>query len=302
MLWTIWVAGCRPETAVLETAVNETPITQLSTAATPMTAVPGVAPQPYPPKANDSLLSAVNAPPTLTPYPTSTQTPTPLPTATPLPTPTPTPIGPCDERMPADDLFTIVTLTYGLSRHYQPDDLVLLTDYLPPDVTLGYPTEVREIILEPLIQLISAMHAAGLQPQIISGYRSYAAQAIAWDKWLREEPERASILSAPPGHSEHQLGVTIDFGSPELPDLVGIEDIQFHTYFYMTSEGVWLAQNAHRYGFTLSYPRGALEISGFYYEPWHFRYIGVETATMLYETGLFLTEYQLLNQPEPCLP
>jgi D-alanyl-D-alanine carboxypeptidase len=83
---------------------------------------------------------------------------------------------------------------------------------------------------------------------------------------------------------------------------VGSDDVEFHTYFYKTSEGIWLAENAHRYGFTLSYPREAFELTGFYYEPWHYRYVGVEMATMLKEIEMFLTEYQLLTQPEPCIP
>lgn len=235
---------------------------------------------------------------THTPQPTATATITPSPTAT----PTATPIGPCDARMPQDDLFTIVTQTYGLSRDYAPQDLVLLTDFLPVDVTLGYPTELRQVALGPLIQMIADMQNGGLQPWILSGYRSYSAQAISWEKWNREEPERAAILSARPGHSEHQLGTTLDFGSPELAEIVGIEDIEFHTYFYQTNEGIWLAENAHRYGFTLSYPRGAQELTGFFYEPWHFRYVGQEMATFLHESGTYLTEYQLINQPEPCIP
>lgn len=204
--------------------------------------------------------------------------------------------------MPEDDLFTIVTQTYGLSRDYEPADLVPLSDYLPVTVTLGYPTEVRRVVVEPLVQLIDDMHASGLRPTVNSGYRSYSAQVIAWNKWLGNQPETAAVFSAQPGHSEHQLGTTVDFGSPELPDIVGIEDVEFHTYFYQTSEGIWLAENAHRYGFTLSYPREAFELTGFYYEPWHYRYVGEEMATMLKEIDMFLTEYQLLTQPEPCIP
>lgn len=241
------------------------------------------------------------SPPPQTPTPQATASPTPTAILTVTPSPTPTP-GPCVARMPGADLLTLVTKTYGLSRDFAPTDLVSLNDYLPTAVTLGYPTDIREPVVAPLVAMIDEMVAAGLQPQILSGYRSYAAQAIAYDKWLREEPERASILSAPPGHSEHQLGTTLDFGSPELPEITGIEDIQFHTYFYQTSEGIWLLDNAYRFGFTLSYPREAYEITGFYYEPWHYRYVGVEMATQLKEMNLSLTEYLLISQPEPCIP
>jgi len=241
-----------------------------------------------------------------TPPPTATGTPSPPPTATasltPSPSPSPTPIGPCNQRVPEDDLLTIVTQTYGLSRNYEPADLMPLSESLPVTVTLGYPTEVRRVAVQPLVQLVNDMLASGLHPTVNSGYRSYAAQVIAWDKWLAKQPETVAVFSARPGHSEHQLGTTVDFGSPELPEIVGSEDVEFHTYFYKTSEGIWLAENAHRYGFTLSYPREAFELTGFYYEPWHYRYVGVEMATTLKEIEMFLTEYQLLTQPEPCIP
>jgi D-alanyl-D-alanine carboxypeptidase len=150
--------------------------------------------------------------------------------------------------------------------------------------------------------MIGDMEAAGLQPQVISGYRSYAAQAIAWAKWNESHPDTAAIVSAPPGHSEHQLGTTVDFGSPELPEIVGEEDIQFHTYFYKTSEGEWLLEHAHEYGFTLSYSREAFELTGLYYEPWHYRYVGRELATHLHDAGTTLTAYLLEQNPNPCLP
>ena len=84
--------------------------------------------------------------------------------------------------------------------------------------------------------------------------------------------------------------------------MVGQEDIEFHTYFYLTSEGQWLLEHAHEYGFTLSFPREAFELTGFYYEPWHYRYVGTEMAGFLQEVGMSLTEYQLLNSPPPCIP
>ncbi|HRO24464.1 MAG TPA: D-alanyl-D-alanine carboxypeptidase family protein, partial [Promineifilum sp.] len=87
-----------------------------------------------------------------------------------------------------------------------------------------------------------------------------------------------------------------------LTDIVGQEDVEFHTWFYKTSEGIWLLENAHKYGFTLSYPFEAFETTGFFYEPWHFRYVGVEMATFLHEQGISLTEHQLATEPPPCIP
>lgn len=208
----------------------------------------------------------------------------------------------CDQRIPDDSLNTIVTLNFGLSRDYAPADLVDLNDYLPQRVTKGYPTQLRQVAVEPLAQMIADMETAGLHPLVLSGYRSYSTQALAWAKWNESNPDSASIVSAPPGHSEHQLGVTIDFGSPELADIVGEENIEFHTYFYMTSEGQWLLEHAHEYGFTLSYPREAFEATGFYYEPWHYRYVGVEMAAQVREAGISFTEYLLAQNPQPCVP
>ena len=222
----------------------------------------------------------------------------------PVETEIPTPLPPvaCDERMPDSDLFTVVTKEYGLSKDYAPDDLVPLADHLPYGVTVGYPTEISEVMLQALVEMIDDMIAEDLQPWVLSGYRSYAAQAYSWDKWNRLYPETAAIVSALPGHSEHQLGTVIDFGSPELPGVVGQPGIEFHTYFYKTSEGQWLADNAYKYGFTLSFTEQAFDITGFYFEPWHYRYVGETMAAQLREQNLTLTEYKLLNEPLPCTP
>lgn len=272
-------------------------------AAVALSAAPTTIPDPltHPP-----VIVTATAAPTATPQPTGTLPPTLTPTATatatPIPTATPDRTIACSQRLPYDDLLTIVTLTYGLSRDYAPADLVPLAGYLPAEVTLGYPTEVRRVMAGPLTAMVTEMLAAGLEPRIISGYRSYSAQAIARQKWAEKEPDRVNILSAPPGFSEHQLGTVVDFGSPELPDIVGQEDIEFHTYFYKTSEGIWLAENAHRFGFTLSYPFEATDVTGFFYEPWHYRYVGPDMASQLRDLGRSLTEYQLETEPPPCVP
>lgn len=281
------LVACRPA-AVASVAV-------LPTLAAPATARPPVV-------VTASPTSAPTAAPTVAPSPTATSAPQPTAASTPAPSPTPNRDIPCSQRFADDGLLTVVTLTYGLSRDYVPRGLVPLDAYFSGDVTLGYPTELRHLVIGPLATMIADMQAAGLHPFIISGYRSYSAQAIARQKWVEQEPERVNILSAPPGFSEHQLGTVVDFGSPELPEIVGQEDIEFHTYFYKTSEGLWLADNAHRYGFTLSYPFEATEVTGFFYEPWHYRYVGVEMATQLYNDETSLTEHQLATEPPPCIP
>lgn len=261
------------------------------------TAVPTATPSPTATAtATETSTPRPTALPTATATETATATSTPTPTNTPIPptaTPTATPISVCNERIPSDHLLTIITRQFAVNKEYAPANLVYLRDYFGVWVTLGYATQVRAEIMDPLQQLIDDMHELGLRPTIISGYRSYTEQYVAWKKWHDQYPERANILSAPAGTSEHQLGTTVDFGSPEL-------DNKFHTYFYKTSEGAWLLENAHTYGFTLSYPYEAYEITQFFYEPWHYRYVGIELATSLKEQGLTLTEYQLNTMPAPC--
>lgn len=243
-------------------------------------------------------------PATITPLSTSTNSPkaTMPPTLNATVIPTPTTIDVCSVRQPSDDILVLVTLEYGLGQEYIPPNLIQISSKLPLTVTLGYPTELRSVALKPLSDMIGDMLKEGLRPQIISGYRSYSAQAIARSKWREKNPETAAIVSAPPGHSEHQLGTTVDFGSPELASIVGDNEVEFHTYFYQTSEGKWLQEHAHEYGFTLSYSRETFELTGLYYEPWHFRYIGRELATELKDKNLTLVEYLLENEPIPCIP
>lgn len=245
------------------------------------------------------------ATPTLRPTNTPTKIPTPTMTKTMVPTiPATATTNPslllslplCDERLPLDDLLTIITRQYPVSSDYVPADLVPLSNYFPYYVTVGYDTYIRQEVVEPLQNMINDMYKIdGLAPTILSGYRSYYSQVLARQKWEREYPDRADQLSAPPGTSEHQLGTTVDFGSPMLNN-------KFHTNFSRTPEGKWLSEHAHTYGFTLSYPMGSFAVTRFDYEPWHFRYVGADLATWLHNTGTTFTEHQLSVMPIPCRP
>ena len=294
-----FLIGCSSSESIeISQAVSDPALIRVASPVATITPIPTIPPPTGP-----------TARPTITPTPTDTLTPTPTSTASPTITLTPSPTATriaCSKRIPnQDDLLSIVTQTFALSREFKPDDLVSLADYFEFRITRGYPTQVREIIIGPLAEMISDMRAAGLDPYIISGYRSYASQEEAYQKWLQEEPDRVAILSARPGHSEHQLGTTVDFGSYSLIDYIDDSfspNTQFHTFFYKTPEGAWLLENAHNYGFTLSYPLEAFGITGFYYEPWHYRYVGVGNATVLHENRVSLTEYSLNQDPWPCIP
>lgn len=136
-----------------------------------------------------------------------------------------------------------------------------------------------------LEEMIAACEAAGYSCKITSGYRSYDRQVFLFERkvtklmgqgYSREAAEKETALSiAIPGTSEHQLGLAVDLKNGN------------GTYG-------WLAKNSWKYGFTMRYPFGKTDLTGIYYEPWHFRYVGLELAKELYDLGLCVEEYMNL--------
>jgi zinc D-Ala-D-Ala carboxypeptidase len=265
-------------------------------------------------QAAPALTPSATASPSPTASPTITNTPTFTPSPSPPPTPAPTlfPLPPqdpqaslvlCDKRRPAaDDLFAEVSANYGLDPNYVPADLVKLGNYLPGLVSLP-DNLLRLPAAQALGKMVKGMLADGLQPRILSTYRNYFEQAVAHQLWVVDDPAHADEISALPGHSEHQLGTVVDFSSPEIATLTGSTSDPFSPLFDQTSEGRWLAQHAFEYGFSMSSPQGALNLTGLAYEPWHYRYVGVDMATYLHASGYYLDEYLLKARPlMPCLP
>jgi D-alanyl-D-alanine carboxypeptidase len=212
-------------------------------------------------------------------------------------------LTPCNQRRPAaDDLFSEVSDNYGLDPNYVPPDLVRLGNYLSGRVTLP-DMLLRQPAAQALGKMVKAMLADGLAPTVLSAYRSYFEQAVAHNRWVVQDPANANDVSALPGHSEHQLGTVVDFGSPEIPALTGSTTDPFSTLFDRTSEGKWLAQHAYQYGFSMSSPPGAQALTSLAYEPWHYRYVGVEMASYLQASGYYLDGYLLKVRPlMPCQP
>ena len=134
--------------------------------------------------------------------------------------------------------------------------------------------------------LILAAKEAGFSLIAFSSFRSYDYQTNLYDKYVaRDGKANADRYSARPGHSEHQTGLAFDVGE------IGQEDLWLTSEFGETPAAKWLAKNAHHYGFILRYPEGKEDITGFMHESWHFRYLGKELATKVYESGLTLEEY-----------
>lgn len=146
---------------------------------------------------------------------------------------------------------------------------------LPADYDPGIKPEAYDAYLE----MKNAAANDGIALWIVSGYRSYYDQKIVYAGWVnRDGQEVADTYSSRPGHSDHQTGYTFDLNSLEQS-------------FADTAEGKWLAAHCAEYGFIIRYPNGKEMYTGYIYEPWHVRYIGVEKAKKITESGLSLEEY-----------
>ena len=129
------------------------------------------------------------------------------------------------------------------------------------------------------IQMRNAAEQDGISLFIVSGYRSYDDQDAIYARYAYNDgAEVADTYSSRPGHSDHQTGYTFDLNSLEQD-------------FADTAEGIWLAEHCAEYGFIIRYPKGKDAYTGYMYEPWHVRYIGVEKAKAITESGLSLEEY-----------
>lgn len=130
-----------------------------------------------------------------------------------------------------------------------------------------------------LQQLQNAAASNGHEMTLISGYRSYDYQASLYNGYVMMDGQAAADrYSARPGYSEHQTGLAFDIGKLD------------QNYGYSPA-GQWLAQHAHEYGFIIRYPQGKEHVTGYMYEPWHVRYLGVTLASNVYMSGLTLEEY-----------
>ncbi len=121
----------------------------------------------------------------------------------------------------------------------------------------------------------------GISLSIISGFRSYSTQSGLYNRYVaRDGKAAADTYSARAGHSEHQTGLAADINS-------------LNQSWINTPEGTWLNNNCYKYGFIIRYPKGKESLTGYMYEPWHIRYVGVDVATSLYNNGnwLSLEEY-----------
>jgi len=152
----------------------------------------------------------------------------------------------------------------------------------------GQPVDYR--IVEPLNAFIAAARAEGLSVYLSSAYRDYATQNYLYNRKIQQygDPAVAARIVAPPGTSEHQTGLALDITDRyyEMKDS-SLEN----TALYQ-----WMSAHCHEYGFIVRYPKDKEDVTGIIYEPWHFRYVGVEAATYIMENGLCLEEFLALYE------
>jgi D-alanyl-D-alanine carboxypeptidase len=185
------------------------------------------------------------------------------------------------------DTFLLADKENFLPSNYSPPDLVNLNRYMTtntghPFLTLNRAgLELRRVVMPDLLAMIEAARMDGIVLDISSTYRSYNRQVEVFAFWIdRLGEEEARRVSAEPGSSQHQLGTAIDFGSitPAFAD---------------HPAGRWLARRAWEFGWSLSYPSGFEWLTGYAFEPWHFRWIG-RTATALEQQFFEGSQFRML--------
>ncbi len=184
-----------------------------------------------------------------------------------------------------ENIDVLVNKKRNLPDTYVPEDLVTLSEVptvlLNPEVN-----QLRSAAYEALKKLFGAANEEeGYVLCARSGYRSYNTQASLYSSYVASYGEQAADkYSAKAGQSEHQTGLSIDITCEAM-------NYTLDTTFAETEEGKWVSENAHRFGYIVRYPKGKEVITGYSYEPWHIRYLGIELATEVYESGLTMEEY-----------
>ncbi len=172
-------------------------------------------------------------------------------------------------------------------QHPAPDDYTFTLD------TIKGSMKCDERIITPLAQMFKAAADDGINLEVRSPYRDISRQEYLFDRKMKlylnrgysymDAYKEASSVVTVPGASEHQIGISLDITS----DTYSVLDEGFEN----TEAGKWLKDNSYRFGFILRYPKGKEDITGIIYEPWHYRYVGVDAATVIYERGITLEEF-----------
>jgi D-alanyl-D-alanine carboxypeptidase len=177
---------------------------------------------------------------------------------------------------------TMLDTTLRLPRTYAPDDL---RSTARAGLNAGF--RVRKVILADLSALAAAARSAHAAIAVNSAYRSFREQKDSFDAYVRQVGYETAIqYGARPGHSEHQLGTTIDFRSA-ASGKAPWNYVDWAT----TPPGAWVKEHAWKFGFVMSYPRDKRRQTCMNYEPWHYRYVGRHAARQIHRSGQTLRRY-----------
>ena len=157
-------------------------------------------------------------------------------------------------------------------------------DYAPTLVPVAGGKMRQEAATE-LQRLLDDAANEGVSLKIISSYRSYSTQVSTYNGWVAQYGQaEADTFSARPGYSEHQTGLAVDLGNSD-------GSCALETCFGITIGGQWIATNAVNYGFIIRYPEGKDALTGYKYEPWHLRFVGLDLAKSIVKSGKTLDQY-----------
>ena len=219
-------------------------------------------------------------------------------TPTPIPQFTPTPlINSKSTLVSAKDnqfFYANINKTYALPSTFAPNDLISVSSTYAPGQYM------RKEAAEKFNQMAEAAKSDSIDVKGVSGYRSYSTQNQIFNGYVKNEESnglsydaaiiKANTYSAVPGHSEHQLGNTID--------ILSKSDSDFNFTDSNKKVWQWMAENAYKYGFVVSYPTGKTNFTGYNAEPWHVRYFGLDFASNIMSLNYLSTDNNITTQSQ----
>ncbi len=175
-----------------------------------------------------------------------------------------------------DEITMLVNKYNYLPRDYIPSNLVTINKHAKEGIKL------KKEVYEDFLEMAKDMEKNNLTIRIISAYRSFEYQENLYNNYLKKATKAiVDTYSARPGYSEHQTGLVIDVDNNKLD----------YNHFHLTKEFLWMQDNAYKYGFILRYPKDKENITGYSYEPWHYRYVGKKIANYIKKHNNTYEEY-----------
>ena len=171
----------------------------------------------------------------------------------------------------------LINKFYHLDKSYEATDIINIgTTYAFAD------NKANKEVVDAFIEMYKAAKLKGLNLIVNASYRSYEDQDSIWNRYATKNGERwADLYAARPGYSEHQTGLALDIVTYNST-MDNFDD---------SDESKWLKENAYKYGFILRYPKGKEDITGYDYEPWHYRYVGKDMALKIHKENITYDEY-----------